>query len=478
MTVIVWFRRDLRLADNAALAGAIASGEPVLPVYVLDDGDAGEHRPGAASQWWLHGSLQRLAADLEARGSRLVLRAGSAADVLSRLAKEVDARAVVCTRRHEPWAVAQEASVARELARVGVAFERHAGGLLHHPADLRTGSGGPYRVFSPFWRALRAQLSLPPEHPTPHRLPAAPDALSDVLDNWRLLPTKPDWAGGLRAEWTPGEAGAQRRLSVFLDNALGDYRDHRNLPGREGTSKLSPHLHFGEIGPAQIWRAVSDRAAAVYGDPWGGGAESFLSEIAWREFSFHLLADNPHMPERPLKPEFAAMPWRDAPRELEAWRRGQTGYPIVDAGMRQLWRTGWMHNRVRMIVASFLVKDLLIPWQTGEAWFWDTLVDADLANNAASWQWVSGCGADAAPYFRVFNPVSQGQKFDPDGAYVRRWVPELARLDADLIHAPWTASPIELSAAGVSLGIDYPEPIVDHAAARKRALAALEACRA
>lgn len=478
MTVILWFRRDLRLADNPALAAAVATGRPVLPVYVRDDEDAGDNAPGGASRWWLHGSLESLAADLEARGSRLVLRSGPAAEVLARLAAEVDARQVFWTRRHEPWAVAQAASVRQRFGADGVDCHEGGGSLLHDPDDLRTGSGGPYRVFSPFWRALRERLRLAPETSAPEHMPPAPSVGSETLATWNLRPSAPDWAEGLREAWRPGEAGASSQLARFLDEGLAGYRTQRDIPGRDGTSRLSPHLHFGEIGPAQVWRAVAGRAVADFGDPWGGGAESFLSEIAWREFSQHLLAAFPDLPEKPLRPEFGAMPWRNAPEELAAWKRGLTGFPIVDAGMRQLWRTGWMHNRVRMIAASFLVKDLLIPWQAGEAWFWDTLVDADLASNAASWQWVAGSGADAAPYFRVFNPVSQGQKFDPDGAYVRRWVPELARLPDAFVHEPWAASPIERAAAGVTLGRDYPNPIVDHAAARVRALAALETAKA
>ncbi|WP_296596397.1 deoxyribodipyrimidine photo-lyase [Phenylobacterium sp.] len=477
MTVILWLRRDLRLHDNPAVAAAMATGQPVLPVHVRDDEDAGGHAPGGASRWWLHGSLESLAADFEARGNRLVLRTGPAAQVLAQLAAEVGARQVVWTRRYEPWALVQAASVRDRLQAAGASCREGGGGLLHDPAELRTGSGGPYRVFSPFWRALRERLRLPPEAAAPAHIPPAAKVTSEDLTDWGLRPTRPDWAGGLRDAWRPGEAGAASQLARFLDDGLSGYRTQRDIPGRDGTSRLSPHLHFGEIGPAQIWRAVAGRAMADFGDPWGGGAESFLSEIAWREFSQHLLAAFPDLPDKPLRPEFGAMPWRDAPDELAAWTRGRTGFPIVDAGMRQLWRTGWMHNRVRMIVASFLVKDLLIPWQAGEAWFWDTLVDADLASNAASWQWVAGSGADAAPYFRVFNPVSQGRKFDPDGAYVRRWVPELAGLSDAFIHEPWAASPIERAAAGVTLGLDYPNPIVDHAAARVRALAALETSR-
>lgn len=475
MTVLLWFRRDLRLADNPALAAALAGGEPVVPVFVRDDADAGDRAPGGASRWWLHGSLASLGADLAARGAPLVLRTGPAATVLAELAHETGAGRVVWSRRYEPWARAQESAVATALGRGGVRVQPVDGGLLHDPERLRTGDGRPYSVFSPFWRALRHTLAAPAEIRAPERLPAPPAAASERLEDWSLQPTRPDWAGGLRQTWTPGEAGAQARLDAFLGQRLMAYADQRNLPAQPGTSQLSPHLHFGEIGPWQVVRAVMQSAIAETGHPLGGGAETFLSEIGWREFSYHLLAAHPHLPDRPLREAFNRMPWRTSAAQLQAWQRGRTGYPIVDAGLRQLWRTGWMHNRVRMIVASFLTKDLLIDWREGEAWFWDTLVDADLANNAASWQWVAGCGADAAPYFRVFNPVTQGQKFDPDGAYVRRWVPEIARLPTPLLHAPWLARPIDLAAAGIALGVDYPAPMVDHAVARTRALAAYEA---
>jgi len=277
--------------------------------------------------------------------------------------------------------------------------------------------------------------------------------------------------------WTPGEEGAYARLNEFLDGGVLDYHNRRNLPAVDGTSRLSPHLHFGEIGPQRIWHSVTTKALTETGNPTPQGAETYLSEIGWREFSYHLLYHFPTMPDAPMRREFARFPWADDDRGFKAWRRGQTGYPIVDAGMRELWSTGWMHNRVRMIVASFLVKDLLLDWWQGERWFWDTLVDADLANNAASWQWVAGSGADAAPYFRVFNPSLQGARFDPDGAYIRRWVPELAKLPDEIVHTPWTARPIDLSDAGVVLGKTYPQPIVDHAAAKARALAAFQAVK-
>jgi deoxyribodipyrimidine photo-lyase len=467
--VIWWIRQDVRLTDNAALSAAIASGRPVIPLFVLDDDAAGAWAPGGASRWWLHHSLAALADGLAARGSRLVLRRGDSRAILPALAAETGAAAVHAGRLYEPWARARDKAVAAALAERGVAIEGARTALLFEPWEVRTKTGGPYGVYTPFSRACFAAPAPAQPVPAPARIPApAAFPASDTLETWGLLPTRPDWAGGLRETWQPGEAGAAARLAAFLDRALLRYDDLRNRPDMAGTSGLSPHLHWGEISPAAVWHA-----AEAAGAPRGPGTETFLKELLWREFSHHLLWHRPEMPEEALKPAFTAFPWRNDPAGLRAWQRGMTGYPVVDAGMRQLWQTGWMHNRVRMITASFLVKHLLLPWQEGEAWFWDTLVDADLAANSASWQWVAGSGADAAPYFRIFNPVLQGEKFDPDGAYVRRYVPELARLPAAVIHRPWEASPLILREAGVSLGRNYPAPIVEHGAARARALAAL-----
>jgi deoxyribodipyrimidine photo-lyase len=473
MTVIVWFRRDLRLEDNPALHHALATGETIVPVFIRDDEDAGERRPGGASCWWLHGSLAALDADLRGRssGGGLVLRSGQAQAVITTLVAQTGASAVFWNRRYEPWAVRRDRTLKAALHEQGVVARSFNGALLSEPTQVRTKTGTPYQVFTPFWRALRASAHPPDFLAAPARLDLAETVASEALDSWALRPTAPDWAGGLRSHWTPGEAGAQARLTAFTESAAFDYAETRNLPAVAGTSRLSPHLHFGEIGPWQVWRAAVAAAQAVHADPSQRGVETFLSELGWREFSAHLLFHFPTLPTTALKPAFDRMAWSDDAEGLEAWRRGRTGYPIVDAGLRELWATGWMHNRVRMIVASFLIKDLMIDWRQGEAWFWDTLVDADLASNAASWQWVAGSGADAAPYFRVFNPVSQGQTFDPDGRYVRRWVPEIARLGDGQIHAPWTATSAQLAAAGVRLGEHYPHPIVDHAKARERALA-------
>lgn len=474
MTVLYWLRRDLRVTDNPALTAALADGRPVVPVFILDDADAGEWKMGGASRWWLHGSLEALARDLAAKGSRLILRSGPAKTELDRLIADTKAEAVYWNRRYEPWAVRRDEGIKAGLAGRGIQARSFNAALLAEPWTVTTQKGQPFRVFTPFWRALRTGLS-PELQAPPAAMPAvAADVSSEDLADWALRPTRPDWAGGLAAMWSPGEGGAGDRLEQFLENGLLEYDRRRDLPGVDGTSRLSPHLHFGEVGPRQVWRGATAQSLAVQGAEMPKATETFLSEIAWREFSYHLLHQAPHLPKAAFRPEFDAFPWAADEGGLEAWQRGRTGYPIVDAGMRQLWATGWMHNRVRMVVASFLIKHLLLDWRAGEAWFWDTLVDADLASNAASWQWVAGSGADAAPYFRIFNPTAQGERFDPKGDYVRRWVPELARLPDRFVHAPWTARPIDLADAGVDLGRTYPRPIVDHGFARGRALAAFK----
>jgi len=457
--VIVWFRQDLRVADHPALTAAVGAGAPVLPLFVLDDETPGRWRPGGASRWWLAGSLTALDSDLRARGSRLVLRRGRARDVLGDLARETGAREIVFSRRYEPCHVAEERAVAGDCEGRGLACRRFGGGLLFEPEAVQTKSGGPFRVFTPFYKACLAADEPRGPLPAPERIPAPADwPASDRLAEWALAPTAPDWAEGLRERWEPGSDGAEARLEAFCDQALSAYEVGRDRPDKDGTSALSPHLHFGEIGPRQLWHGIGR-------SPGSPGGAAFRRELIWREFSYHLLFNWPHILDSPFDPKFADFPWRSDAAGLAAWQTGATGYPIVDAGMRQLWRTGWMHNRVRMVVASFLTKHLLLPWQDGARWFWDTLVDADLANNSASWQWVAGCGADAAPYFRVFNPVLQGRKFDPRGAYVRRWVPELAGLSDRAVHAPWD---------GGETPAGYPAPIVDHGFARRRALAAFE----
>jgi len=466
--VIVWFRRDLRLADNPSLAHALASGRPVVPVYIHDEGGP-VGRAGAASLWWLDGSLRALAADLAGRGAPLVLRRGNAEAELRRLIAQTGAETVFLNRLFEPEAWNRDADIAHGLKAEGIDCRGFNGSLLARPGSVRTGSGGPYKVFTPFLKALLAAAGPPPSTPAPGVVRGVPGLASDSLDDWALKPTRPDWAAGFVG--TPGEAGAVAALAAFVAGGLKTYSRDRDIPAAPATSRLSSHLHFGELNP---WRAVAAaRAAAAEGQVPGREADKFIAELGWRDFSSHLLHQFPAMAERAFRPEYDAMPWRDDPAGLAAWQAGRTGFPIVDAGMRQLWTTGWMHNRVRMIVASFLVKDLLIDWRLGERWFRDTLVDADPGNNIQNWQWIAGSGADAAPYFRVFNPVTQGEKFDADGRYVRTWVPELRRLPDRWLHAPWTAPPEILRHTGVRPGHDYPRPIVDHAQARLRALEAL-----
>jgi len=466
---IVWLRQDLRLTDNPALAEAAASGRPVIPVYILDESD--DAPLGGASRWWLDKSLAALDETLQARGSRLILRRGHPGLQLNQIVAATGATAVYWNRLYDKHAVARDSEIKSDLKADGVEAVSCNGALLIEPWEVKNGSGEPYRVFTPYWRAARAKIEDVAALPAPAALKAPtawPD--SDRLQDWALHPARPDWSTGF-SMWTPGEAGAEAALTRFLDSRIDAYEKARDIPGVEGTSRLSPHLHFGEIGPRQVMRAV--QASKARDD----AAAKFLAELGWREFNHHILFHWPDLPTANFKPAFDAFVWEDDEAGFDAWTRGLTGYPIVDAGMRELWATGFMHNRVRMIVASFLIKDLRIDWRRGEAWFRDTLVDADIAQNAANWQWVAGSGADASPFFRIFNPVTQGQKFDPDGAYVRQWIPELARLSSRLIHSPWTAPPADLKAVGVTLGKTYPSPIVDHAKARLAALDAYLAVR-
>ncbi len=468
--IIVWFRDDLRLSDHPALSAAAKTGAPIIALYVLDEESRGVRPLGGAARWWLAQSLRGLQASLQAVGAELVLRRGAAAKVIPEVACVAKANRLFWNEIAQAPQLAIAKVVEAELAKAGIDSQSFAGDLLASPRDIRNQEGRGLRVFTPFWRRLQALGDPPAPLPAPKRLTTIAGIASETLEDWKLEPRHPDWAGGLRETWTPGEAAAQQRLEDFLADTLKGYAADRDRPDRDGTSTLSPHLRFGEISPRQIWHAA--RFAAAERVALSADADKFLSELGWREFCRHLLHDNPDLATANLQPAFDAFPWKHDAKALAAWQRGRTGYPIVDAGMRQLWHTGVMHNRVRMVVASFLVKHLLVDWREGEQWFWDTLVDADAGSNPANWQWVAGCGADAAPYFRVFNPVLQGEKFDPDGAYVRRWVPELSRLDAKLIHQPWRATPLELRSADVDLGRTYPEPVVDHAMGRERALAA------
>jgi deoxyribodipyrimidine photo-lyase len=473
---IVWFRDDLRLSDHPALHAASITGAPVICLYVFDEQSTNLRPLGAAARWWLAQSLRALRRHLEAIGWPLVLRKGPAAKVISELARSADAGAVFWNNLAQAPHRTVADQVAAALKGLGILARTFPGDLLAGPETIRNKDGRSLRVFTPFWKRVRDLGDPPKPLPAPKALSPVPDIASEPLESWHLEPTDPDWAGGLRESWAPGETSAQARLRQFLSSGVAGYSVARDRPGEDGTSRLSPHLRFGEISPRQVWHAA--RFAAAERPELAGDIDKFLGELGWREFCRHLLFDVPDLAERNLQPRFDAFPWKTDARALHAWQRGLTGYPIIDAGMRQLWHTGIMHNRVRMVVASFLVKHLLIDWREGEKWFWDTLVDADAASNPANWQWVAGSGADAAPYFRVFNPILQGEKFDPDGAYVRRWVPELGDLPARLVHQPWTATPLELAGAGIALGKTYPEPVVDHKAGRVRALAAYAKVRA
>ena len=473
---IVWFREDLRLADNPALHAAAASGRPLVCLFIHDEVSEGIRPHGGASKWWLDKSLKSLARHVGRLNGRLTVRSGASDEVLATVMAETGAEAVYWNRRYGKAERDLDARIKESLKARGVAAESFNGRLLMEPWALKTGSGGFYRVFTPFWKALRAAYVPPPPLPVPESL-AGPEIETLDIASLGFHPTRPDWSVGFGSLWRPGEDEAIARLERFLSGAVNTYADARDLPGLDAaTSGLSPHLRFGEIGPAQIWRSVMAAVEAGRIDEENG--TKFLSEIAWREFSYVLLYHEPDLATRNYNRDFDHMPWREDDGSLAAWQAGLTGFPIVDAGMRQLWNTGWMHNRVRMIVASFLTKHLLLPWQAGEAWFWDTLVDADPASNPASRQWTAGSGADAAPYFRVFNPITQGQKFDADGAYVRRWCPELAGLPDKVLHAPWTADPAMLAKADVTLGKTYPAPIVSHETGRKRALEAYDALKA
>jgi len=469
---VLWFRTDLRLADNPALAAAVHAGAPLIALYIVDTGPA-RRAMGGASRWWLDGSLRALDASLRTHGHRLTLLAGDPHALLPALVRATGAGAVFWNRRYGRAETALDAGLKAQFraeGRLARSFNSH---LLNEPWEVTSGAGTPMKVFTPFWRAARARGPFAPPLPMPAglaALPACDGPLSGAveIDALALKPVAPDWASGFAPHWTPGEAGAIAALHGFVDGALKGYADTRDRPDLAFTSRLSPHLAFGEIGPRQIAATIAMAEATTPGIE--RDAAKFMAEVGWREFAYHLLGQTPDMAEVPINAGFAGFPWKSDARALRAWQRGMTGYPIVDAGMRQLWQTGWMHNRVRMIVASFLIKHLLVDWREGERWFWDTLLDADPANNAASWQWVAGCGADAAPYYRIFNPMLQGAKFDPAGDYVRRYVPELAGLPAEHIHAPWQAPATVLTEAGVALGKSYPLPLVDHAAARARAL--------
>lgn len=456
---ILWLRQDLRLADNPALQAV--SNHPFFAVYIWDEQDP--WCPGGASQWWLHKSLNALRQSLRERGVQLIFKRGNPLRILKALTQETKACGVYWNRCYEPYAINRDKEIKTSFKNEGIPCQSFNGSLLAEPWEIQTKTKGPYQVFTPFWKVLQS-LSFPKPNPIPDLQGWNVPIVSDSIEEWGFQSTL--WGQGLEKTWQPGEKGAWGRLSQFIEEGIETYARKRDYPSENGSSHLSPYLHWGELSPRQIWHQTS----RVH----GAEALPFLRQLGWREFSYHLLFHFPELPSKPLRSSFEHFPWEVNVDALKAWQTGKTGYPLVDAGMQELWHTGTMHNRVRMVVASFLVKHLLLPWQKGEEWFWDTLVDADLANNAVSWQWVAGCGADAAPYFRIFNPTLQSQKFDPKGTYIKEWVPELQALDSVYIHSPWQASSEVLERSGIQLGTTYPFPIIDHAFARERALEALK----
>lgn len=466
-TTIVWFRRDLRIHDNPALNHAIRHGSPIVFLYIHCPREEASWKRGAASDWWLHHALTDLQRQLDQHGHQLLIRSlGSSLECLQGVIKETDAKSVIWNRCYEPSFVKRDNRIKKELTASGIHVDSFNGSLLLDPLEITNKSGKPFQVFTPFWKHCR---DLTPAEPVTLPLTAAkPNLSSDNVESLDLLPTIP-WDKGIDSFWSPTRQGGLDLLKKSAAKS-GSYNILRDIPAEDGTSRLSPYLHFGQISPREFFHTirdgVKDREKADLG---------ILRQLYWREFSAHLLYHFPHSQDKALKPEYDLFPWEFDAEQLSAWQRGMTGFPIVDAGMRQLWQTGWMHNRVRMIAGSLLVKHLLQPWQEGARWFWDTLVDADLANNSMGWQWIAGSGADASPYFRIFNPIIQGKKFDPDGTYVRKWIPELAELPKEHIHTPWEAPPLDLAEAGVTLGKDYPHPIVSHSDGRQRALDAYAA---
>ncbi|MCG6859223.1 MAG: DNA photolyase family protein [Salaquimonas sp.] len=465
--VIVWLRTDLRVADNPALHHATATSAPILPLYVHDTQSKGLRAPGAAQNWFLHHALAGLNDRLTRLGTPLVTAKGAASPVLDRLIAQTGASAVYWNRRHVPAEFELDRAIEDRLKQGGIKVETFRAGLLHEPSHVLSASGQSFKVFTPFWRAFQRTITPRAPCPAPKRIQGfagAPQSLP--LDELGLLPTKPDWAGGLRETWRADEDAAHDVLDEFNRHGLAGYAERRDYPGESHVSRLSPYLRWGVISPYQVWHAVRS-AGGTQADE-----EKFLQEIAWREFWYQLLAHFPDLASRNFHEKFDHYPWVGDSPHLETWKMGKTGYPIVDAGMRQLWETGYMHNRVRMITASFLVKHLMVHWQIGEKWFWDTLIDGDPASNPASWQWVAGSGADGQPFFRIFNPVTQAERFDPSGAYVRRFVPEIAALPDRHLHAPWLAPENVLEQCGIRLGETYPWPVVDHKKARECALRA------
>lgn len=465
---VIWFRQDLRVQDNLALYQAIQRNEPIIPLYILEDEMEKNWKMGEATFWWLHHSLKALKNQLKDLGLDLVIRKGKPIDILKELIQESKATHLFWNRCYEPDAIRRDSKIKSELKALSIHVESFNGSLLFEPWDISNKQNKPFQVFTPFWKTCIQNQIRKPIRIDEKKYQSFQIQSSVAIEDLNLLP-KINWDTGFKAYWKPGASNAMKNLEFFIEHDILNYKETRDRPDIDGVSHLSPALHFGELSPNQIW----DKVLAKYrGDE--EGVECFLRQLGWREFAHHLLYHFPKTENEPLRKEFIQFPWKNEPNQLKAWQKGMTGYPLVDAGMRQLWATGWMHNRVRMVVGSFLVKDLLISWIEGAKWFFDTLVDADLANNTLGWQWVSGCGADAAPYFRIFNPTTQGEKFDPDGAYIRKWVPELKNMPTNWIHKPHLAPKDVLDMAGIVLGKDYPKPIVEHDKARDLALNALK----
>lgn len=465
---LLWFRNDLRLADNSALAAAIELGSPIIPIFIWAPEEAGNWAPGAASKWFLRQSLESLRAEFRKHGGELVIRKGDSLKTLSEIIEHTGAKRVFWNRRYESPLREIDTVIKRALRNDGIEVESFNSSLLNEPHTVSTGAGKPYKVYTPYWRKVKdreiepiteldyASMEFPKEYPR-----------TLGLEELNLLPSK-QWPQKFNSYWEVSEKAAQKHLQVFLEHRAEDYDVARDIPKKEGTSSLSPFLRWGLIGPRQIIHALKSKY-----DMNTVGPQTYSKEIYWREFAYNVLYHYPNTPDAPLQEKYSDFPWESDAEVLSSWQLGKTGYPIVDAGMRQMYQTGWMHNRVRMIVSSLLVKHLLQDWREGARWFWDTLVDADLASNTLGWQWSGGCGADAAPYFRIFNPITQGKKFDPDGEYVKQWVPELSNVPPKYIHEPWEASKHELESYGLDLGTDYPKPIIEHSLGRKRALEAL-----
>ena len=464
---IYWFRQDLRLSDNQAFTAATQNGH-VLPIYILDDVNAGDYAMGAASRWWLHHSLHSLNASLE---DGLSIYCGNPEDILLDLIARYDIDTVYWNRCYEPWRITRDTQIKESLKKKDICVASYNGSLLWEPWTIKKNDGTPYKVFTPFYRNGCLQAAPPGTPlPAPKNITLLKDKEnSPKLEQLKLLP-KTRWDTSLQAHWCIGEKAAQARFTTFLDESLSQYKEGRDIPSKHSVSRISPHLHFGEISPRQLWHTIRNTSDDM-------NVDHFCSELGWREFSYSLLYYNPTLPKKNLQSKFDSFPWEEDNAALRAWQKGQTGVPMVDAGMRELWQTGYMHNRVRMIVGSFLVKNLRLHWHHGERWFWDTLVDADLANNSASWQWIAGCGADAAPYFRIFNPVTQGQKFDPKGHYVRQFIPEIASLPDKYLFSPWEAPEQLLEKTGIKLGVTYPKPIVDLKLSRSAALEAFKSLK-